>query len=66
MAESTAARPSVGVPPSPPAFDSRIFHRKDIDSNRDTELIRMDISVPAGIFKTREEWTQDIDFIEFC
>src|ERR1017187_7429000 len=32
---------SPGGPPSPPAFDSKIFHRNGLDSNRDTELIRI-------------------------
>jgi hypothetical protein len=30
-----------GAPPPPPAFDSKIFLRKDFDSNQDTELIRV-------------------------
>ena len=29
------------VPPPPPPFDSKIFHRNGLDSNRDTELIRI-------------------------
>jgi hypothetical protein len=32
---------SPGGNPSPPAFDSKIFHRNGLDSNRDTELIRI-------------------------
>ena len=39
----TARVPDPGVPPLPPPFDSKIFLRKDFDSNRDTELIRIDI-----------------------
>src|ERR1039458_8055488 len=37
--------PRDGGTPSPPAFDSKIFLRKDFDSNRDMELVRTGISV---------------------
>ena len=46
-----------GRPPLPPPFDSKIFSGKDLDSNRDTVLIRIDSVQVEWVAAVWTGWT---------